>query len=408
MAQALGRQGHHVTLILLGVGETVVPAQDWENVEFHFLNLRQICDTRIDLPPEIEQAMGGRESAAYQVLADGNWNLTPPGNEESLQRIVDRVAPILKRNEVEVVEVDDFLYALGLRLREAIQKPFAVFMSSYHYWTRYFMKRTLLCYPLLGREIVEPDEWFDDFADKIGQYDGCWTCSKTAAQHLQRELGVAEDRIGLSYCGIWLDEFQSIDDSFQPFPDTGNQRILFAGRMDPAKGAHNLITALPWVLEAYPDTQVHIVGGGEDTFNYREVLWVMATQLDCEDNVTFWGHVPRNRLKYYLSQCDVFASTHTIISEPGSIMPILAMACGRAQVASEADIHPEVVTPETGVLYHPYDTRALADGLIYLLEDEERRMQMGRNARQLVEREFPWEKRAREMVHLCEQMGSTA
>lgn len=405
MAVALGQEGHEVTLILLGAGDAAPPKRDLgERVDLHFIPLREICGRQVRFPPEIEEPLGGPESFVLQIFYDLHWNVTPPGNEENLQQIVAHIAPILRDNSVKAIQICDFLYALGLPLREVIQKPTAVFVSSYNMWAGYFVRRSLPALSLLGRESIEPEEWYEDFAGRIKQYDAIWTCSQDFAQKMRRDLDIPGE-IGLSYCGVWLEEFDPPEEEFLPFPDNKHPRVLFMGRMDPERGAHNLITALPWVLDAYPDTDIHIVGGDEAHFKYSEVIWALAVHLGVEDNVTMWGQIPRRRVNHYLAHSDIFVCPY-VATEPGSITPLMAMASYKPLVASDVGINPEIVTPKTGVLYHRCDTRALAEGLIYLLEDDERRIHLGTNARRLVERKFTWPKRARELVELCQAMGA--
>lgn len=402
---ALSKDGHNVTLILLGVGEATPPVRNWDgDVDLHFIRLRDVCGRQITLPAPLEEAIGGGDSFVAHIFYDLHWNLTPPGNEKNLEQVVAHIAPILKQNAVEAIVICDFVYALGLPLRKIIPKPTAIFVTSYNMWAGYFLKKTLLALPLLGRESVTPEAWFDDFASQVRQYEGIWTCSKDFARQMRHDLGITGE-IGISYGGVWLEEFSPDSEAALPFPETGHKKVLFMGRMDPERGCHNLLTALPWVLEAHPDTDVHIVGGGEAHFNYGEALWCLAVHLGIEDNVTFWGQIPRARVKHYLTQCDVFVCPY-IATEPGSITPVLAMACSKPLVASDVGINPELVTPQTGVLYHRCDTRALAEGLNYLLDDDERRIRMGANARRLIEQKFTWPERAREVVRLCRAMGA--
>jgi glycosyltransferase involved in cell wall biosynthesis len=59
-----------------------------------------------------------------------------------------------------------------------------------------------------------------------------------------------------------------------------------------------------------------------------------------------------------------------------------------------------VATPETSVLVPPGDAPALAEALIGLLEDEERRVALGAAGRRLAEAEYGWTRIGSRMVEI--------
>jgi glycosyltransferase involved in cell wall biosynthesis len=72
-------------------------------------------------------------------------------------------------------------------------------------------------------------------------------------------------------------------------------------------------------------------------------------------------------------------------------------------VAFQTTAVPEVVRDgQTGLLVRPGDVEGLAEALIKLLSDEEKRAAMGKRARAHVEEEFRWElvaKRTENVYH---------
>lgn len=94
---------------------------------------------------------------------------------------------------------------------------------------------------------------------------------------------------------------------------------------------------------------------------------------------------------------EIFAQSHVVVLPsyreglPKTL--IEAAACGRAVVTTDTPGCRDAIVPgETGLLVPPRDAPALADAIQSLLENPERRRQMGAAGRRLAEREFGIEK----------------
>jgi phosphatidylinositol alpha-mannosyltransferase len=74
-----------------------------------------------------------------------------------------------------------------------------------------------------------------------------------------------------------------------------------------------------------------------------------------------------------------------------------ALACATPAVASDIPGYADVATPEVATLVPPGDAEALADAVVDLLADEERRVEMGRAARQLALERYAWDDIARRL-----------
>ena len=74
-----------------------------------------------------------------------------------------------------------------------------------------------------------------------------------------------------------------------------------------------------------------------------------------------------------------------------------AFACATPAVASDIPGYAAVATPEAAVLVPPADPDALAAGVVDLLGDEERRVEMGRAARVHALANYAWDDIARRL-----------
>jgi D-inositol-3-phosphate glycosyltransferase len=173
-------------------------------------------------------------------------------------------------------------------------------------------------------------------------------------------------------------------------PDALN--VVYVGRMLPRKDIRNVVRAMAHLTDL-PVTLLLV--GGETAQVDREatpeigVLQDLSAELSIADRVRFFGKRQPNTLRYYYSAGDVAVTTPWY--EPFGLTPLEAMACARPVVGSAVGgITFTIQDGVTGYLVPPKDPVALAGALRRLLADAPLREEMGRAARERVEREFTW------------------
>jgi glycosyltransferase involved in cell wall biosynthesis len=67
-----------------------------------------------------------------------------------------------------------------------------------------------------------------------------------------------------------------------------------------------------------------------------------------------------------------------------------AMAMAKPVIATNAGGLPEVLNSSTGILVEPMDEMELADAILELLQSEERRLQLGKDAKRYVKANHSW------------------
>ena len=147
------------------------------------------------------------------------------------------------------------------------------------------------------------------------------------------------------------------------------------------KGHRYLIEAARQVVSAVPDTRFLLVGEGELKYNVE----LMIKKLALDNHFILTGF--RLDIQRLLSAMDlVVLSSH----QEGLGTSLLdAMAMARPVVATRVGGIPEMI--EDGVngrLVSPRDPAALADGMIELLKDPEKRKRMGEAGRARVMKSF--------------------
>ncbi len=83
-----------------------------------------------------------------------------------------------------------------------------------------------------------------------------------------------------------------------------------------------------------------------------------------------------------------------------------AFACATPVVASDIPGYAAVVTPESARLVPPDDPDALAAAVVDVLSDEERRVEMGRAAREHAVANYAWDDIARRLEEIYDEVAA--
>jgi glycosyltransferase involved in cell wall biosynthesis len=163
--------------------------------------------------------------------------------------------------------------------------------------------------------------------------------------------------------------------------DEASLLLGVVGAIIPRKGQIYLVRALPKILAACPKARLVLVGTTEFTSDYVSQVRDEADRLGVASHIVWTGH--RDDAAEIMSALDLFVLPSLEESLPLTILE--AMATGLPIVATAVSGVPEVVRPnETGILVPPRDCNALADAILALLADPERRRQFGQAGQRLV------------------------
>ncbi|MFU8776669.1 MAG: glycosyltransferase [Roseovarius sp.] len=259
-----------------------------------------------------------------------------------------------------------------------------------------------------------------EFATKNTEAEALRIRMKNINNHLHFETGHAgisptrfqadtfpspfRDRITVSHDGI--DTVQAA-----PLPDVrltieglcdvtrDDEVITFVNRnLEPYRGYHVFMRALPRLLRERPNAKVLIVGGDEVSYGARPPKGQTWKQIFIDEvrgriatpdwqRVHFLGRIPYDQFLRLLqvSRVHVYLTYPFVLS--WSLME--AMSCGATIVAGDTEPVREVITHgETGRLVDFFDHAALVDEICALLEDEGARTRLGQNARHLIRAQY--------------------
>jgi len=213
--------------------------------------------------------------------------------------------------------------------------------------------------------------------------------------------GISAGQLAVLHNGVDTAFFESIADEQYALLDRldlhDRKIILFPGRINRAKGADQLLKALPVIVEQVPEAILLILSkpGG-----YGEKLAVFAESGGLRQYTRFAGWHSGRELAASFAMSDVVV-VPSVYLDPFPTVNLEAQAAGTPVVGTCFGGTPEAVEHgKTGLIVNPYDIEALASSIIRLLTDDVLRSEMGANAKKRMQAEFDWLRQAQKLVEL--------
>ncbi len=162
-----------------------------------------------------------------------------------------------------------------------------------------------------------------------------------------------------------------------------NKKVLAVGKQSFQKGYDRLLKSWKAVHAKHPDWSLDIYG----TISKKEGLDNLANDLGIASSVNFYPPVKNIADKYKEASIYVMSSRY----EGFGMVLTEAMAYGVPCVSFDCPYGPSdiITNNENGILVKNHDTDGLANGINYLIDNDEIRSEMGVKARENVQRYMP-------------------
>lgn len=164
--------------------------------------------------------------------------------------------------------------------------------------------------------------------------------------------------------------------------------ILFTGWIQPHKGLHVLLQAMPAILKEIPDAKLYVLGSYDVKFNYKGEIDRLIKKLGLQSHVVLLGKRSQKEVNSFLQKASVVA----VPEQWENMSPLIvteAMALSKPIVASSIGGIPElVIEGRTGFLAEPNDAEMFASKTAKLLKNPKLAEKLGKNARKHFESWF--------------------
>jgi glycosyltransferase involved in cell wall biosynthesis len=228
-------------------------------------------------------------------------------------------------------------------------------------------------------EAVQPA----DLRRKMEDAAAVVTVSDFNLEYLRRTYGSSARRVRRLYNGLDLERF--------PFREPRNRppHVVAVGRLVEKKGFGVLLDAAARLAARGVGFSLELIGAGELERHLRQRI----DELGLGACVRLLGPRPQAEIARAVAEAAAFAAPCVVANDgdrdglPTTLLE--AMALGTPCVSTDVTGVPEVVCHgETGLLVPQNDPVALADALERLLADGSLRVELARQARRQIEREF--------------------
>lgn len=224
--------------------------------------------------------------------------------------------------------------------------------------------------------------------------------SEAVAKELRSSQVVSNDQIAVIHNGIDVDRFRKTCGLLDRGSflrriklRVGDRLVGSIGELRTLKRHDDFIRAAALVLKEFPETQFVLAGVGE----IREQLEKLVAELGLSDHFHFLGWL--DDADKLLCAMDVFVSASE--TESFGLAIVEAMAAGTAVVATATEGAKEVIEDQkTGILVPIGDVRQLAQSVIDLLKNPEKRRTIATQSVQSAAKNFSLDRMVNEIERI--------
>lgn len=228
------------------------------------------------------------------------------------------------------------------------------------------------------------------------------TISQSSKDDIIQEYGVASSKVTVAHLGVK-------ESLTSPMKDTdllekysvSTPYVLFVGTIQPRKNVKRLIQAFAEVVVKNPELRLVIIG--KKGWQYEEILSEPG-KLGITDKVIFLHDVSDSELASFYKNAEVFVLPSLY---EGFGLPVLeAMKYKCPVITSNVSSLPEA-GGDAALYVNPEETKDIAEKMEEVLSDKNLREKMVKKGEEQVKK-FSWEKSAKEVLQVLEEVGSHA
>jgi len=205
--------------------------------------------------------------------------------------------------------------------------------------------------------------------------DLIYAASRDIMDKIIDNFGVSSEKVKVNTHGVDVGLFRPMLDKLAQ-----NAIVVFSNRnFYPVYNIKTLIDAIPLTISKNSNIKFWIMGKGPE----EEELKQYAIDIGVNQYIDFIDWIDFEDMPKYLNSCDIYVST--AISDGTPVSMLEAMACGRPCIITDVGGVSEWIKNDvTGLLVKPIQPEELANKIIELAVNSEKRTILGNNAHNLV------------------------
>ena len=208
------------------------------------------------------------------------------------------------------------------------------------------------------------------------------TCDAEHMKQAMINLDAEPSKIKIINFGIDTKKFSSgeKDKKLKEKLGADNSDIIISLRtLEPLYNVETLVQAVPSVVSEFPNALFVIGSVGSEEKKLKD----LARFLNVWNNVRFIGWLANDDLPQYLRTSDIYVSTS--LSDAGiSGSTAEAMACELPVIITDSGENKEWINRKNGFIIPVKNPEILAEKIIYLLKNKDKRIMFGKEARKTI------------------------
>ncbi|PZX93602.1 glycosyl transferase family 1 [Flavobacterium aquariorum] len=222
--------------------------------------------------------------------------------------------------------------------------------------------------------------------------------TKRSQEILIRDYDCKESKLRIIPHGTHMVLWDQKEKLKREFNYSGKTVLSTFGLISDNKNIETVLSALPKIIEKHPEVIYLVIGKTHpeilkrDGEKYRNMLIETTKKLKIENNVFFVNEfLELKQLLNYLILSDVYLFASKDPNQAVSGTFAYAMSCGCAIISTPIAHATEVLNPGIGILLNGFDNQEeFQRAILELVENKEKRLEMGRNGYALTH-ETTWE-----------------
>lgn len=203
------------------------------------------------------------------------------------------------------------------------------------------------------------------------------------------------NKISVVYNGIDISDIEA-ENSIKP--DKIN--IISVSNLIKTKGIEYNIKALARLIKKHSNLHYYIIGAGVE----EAYLKSLTESLNLTNYISFLGKKENKDVLKWVKACDIFSLPSYM--EGFGVAYIEAMAQGLPVIGVKGEgISDIIINGENGLLIERQNLNSLEKALSYLIENPEKRTEIGEKAKALVLEYLTWDENAKKMVNIYNKLN---
>ncbi len=304
----------------------------------------------------------------------------------------------IEKNNLEVLHVHDLpLCGVALDLKEKYKIPLVADMHENY---PILIEEAAYANTFLGRLLISRAQWRQNEIKWLNRVDRIIVVAEGMKERLQKIL--APNRFftltpNSPHIANLLKEQEP-----SPRVENSNNRfiVFYFGGIDSIRGLETLIDAAAMLKDRIPELLVRIVGAG----SLLEKLQQQTVISGVQQQVVFEGWQPVKYLASFIQPADVCVIPHIKSPQTDNSSPnklFIYMMFQKAVISTNCHSIQQIIEEnDCGLIYPSGNAPALAEAILQLYGDKNRRKEMGINAAKVVRQKYDWNTTVQPLIQM--------